>query len=184
MLQAASPEVLAARGEAISGTVPLGAMRRLAQVVSDSLTECTEAGPEGWRDVPVSAELRFGYTRAGGSRALPAVEGRTAVVLPLACDRCLGLLQQAVTAEFEYVFAETEAEAESLDGYDAWVADERGIRPLDLIEEELLLALPLARTHGADCGGTPGEEDGASAEVQRPFRALGALIGGKDEKEG
>ncbi|HWM27677.1 MAG TPA: hypothetical protein VNQ14_04415, partial [Woeseiaceae bacterium] len=69
--------------------------------------------------------------------------------------------------------------------YEVWEIDEATIRPLDILEEALIMAMPLSALHG------PGEDCVASAEVapaasdgtQRPFADLRSKISRGDDGE-
>jgi uncharacterized protein len=153
-------------------------------------------------DAPApDAPLRW---RAEGSVTRePGAEGeREACWLTLAvsgavwleCQRCLTPYRQALDAKTRFLIAETEAEADAWpmedDEADAIVGS-RQFDLVELIEEELLLALPLVPKHtvcpavhesltsGADgsVSETPPDEVGAEQEAPRPnpFAALKSL---------
>lgn len=188
MLQAVWPEELAARGEELRDSVPLGAAGRLREFVRRSLAAGSVAAPEGWEARPVSVELRFEIRRTQGNLSIPAVTGKACVCLPLACDRCLGLVEFEAAADIALLLPDSEIAEDALPGFDVWVVDERGLRPLDLVEEELLLSLPLASMHSdrRECELRIGEFAAGDADrkTQRPFSVLKALMEGDDKQEG
>ncbi|MBS0327785.1 MAG: DUF177 domain-containing protein [Proteobacteria bacterium] len=85
-------------------------------------------------------------------------EGRAALAVELAgevmltCQRCLGGFAWPIRQEGSVLLAASEGELEALDARtDAEVVLAAGpVDPLDLVEDELLLALPFAPRHPAD----------------------------------
>ena len=117
-------------------------------------------------------------------RGLPQELGRPALrlsvggALQLRCQRCLGPLEFALRSEALLLLFGHEAEIAPLavdaEGPDRIVA-EKEMSVLDLVEDEVLLALPIAPRHER-CRSPEGD---ASAAQQRPFAGLRALMGGK-----
>lgn len=185
MLQAVRPDALAARGEEIRDTVPLGATDRLAEFIREALGHCEEAVPADWESWPLDVELDVGQRRVEGGRPVPAVSGHAKAKVPVTCERCLGLMVLALGADVAFLLPEEETVSGSLPGFEVWATEGRGVRLLDLVEEELLLALPLALMHEdrTRCrhiveGYAAGESEPA---VRRPFGALKSLM--KDEEQ-
>jgi len=117
----------------------------------------------------------------------PALRVQLRGALQLVCQRCLGPLEHAVSVEATLVLAASQAEidAEPLtaDAPERVVAS-KSLAVRELVEDELLLAVPYAPRH-ARCS-----LQGASGEGARrsPFAGLGALLGdsksGRDERGG
>ena len=191
MLQALRPEAVAARREVVRDTIALGKTDRLAGFVRDMLARCAGDIPADWEQWPLDVELEFEPRRTGRSTPVPAVSGRATTVLPVTCERCLGPAELELTAEVAFLLPEEESTGETLPGFEVWPTEGRGVRLLDLVEEELLLAMPLALGHEdeSQCGdlmsdyradGTAGSA-GPVAKTQRPFGDLKALL--KDEEQ-
>lgn len=112
----------------------------------------------------------------------PALALQADAVLRLTCQRCLDEVQVAVHVDRHLVFAPDEAQAAALDAN----ADDDVLaltQPADLnnlIEDELILALPMIPRHAA-CPEAPVsrvQSDGFAATMggrQRPFDALANL---------
>ena len=69
--------------------------------------------------------------------------------LPLQCQRCLSAVQECLEVDREFLFVSTEAQAEELDEsseVDVLVAS-KAFDLLELVEDELLMALPLVPRH-------------------------------------
>lgn len=171
------------RGLALDGLAPLSQMPRLAAAVlglrglGESETRRADQPPPG-----ASYRLRFERDRWGRS----IVSGRVRAALRLSCQRCLGEVEIPVDAPIALALVRRDEEARDLpDELDPWLIDGDQIRPLDLVEEELLLAIPPIPRHSGECGQPQGLPPGAApitgpdtAESNgghRPFAVLGAL---------
>ena len=115
------------------------------------------------------------------------LEARTRIALT--CQRCLQPLEVALAVErsFRFVRGETEAARLDAESEDDVLASSRSFDLLELLEDELLLSLPLVPRH-ADCRmplpqGVADYESLAPADpadVQaNPFAVLGALKGSR-----
>ncbi|MBX5462870.1 MAG: DUF177 domain-containing protein [Steroidobacteraceae bacterium] len=104
----------------------------------------------------------------------------------LVCQRCLEPMQWPIGGAARVVLVIAENEADSVPPeFETVHTPENRVRVRDLVEEELLLTLPLAPLHGelSECAGqgragaapaTPAEQPGH--ETQRPFERLGELL--------
>jgi uncharacterized protein len=100
----------------------------------------------------------------------------------LTCQRCLGPMRRRLASESQLVFADENA-AELPDGFESVGGDPRKLDLAALVEDELLLAVPLIPQHeaGEACelpDAAPGkdEEGAAAAEMRRPFAGLKDLL--------
>ncbi len=189
VLQAMRPDALAARREEIRDVVPLGSTDRLADLVGEALARCDGEAPADWERRPLAVELEFERRRVEGGQPVPAVTGQARVALPLVCERCLGLMDLALQADIAFLLPDEDMSYEALPGYEVWPVEGRGVRLLDLVEEELLLALPLALMHEDRSRCRPVTEHfgaagaGEESETQRPFGALRALMREEEEQD-
>jgi len=145
-----------ARGaEILSGTLALPQLRRLAEMrcatrgLSYVLSGRTDAEGRCWIRVSASGELT------------------------LECQRCLGPLDFRLALESKLLLTQDEREiANAEDDIDRVLAG-RQMEVSKLVEDEVLLALPMSPAH-EQCGGGQG-----SAENRRPspFAALAKLKG-------
>lgn len=120
----------------------------------------------------------LGYCIEGIHDDLGRLALRVAVdgVLQLICPRCLEAMQYRIDTKSVLVLARSEAEAEAgdtdVEGPDRIVAGpEMPVR--DLIEEEILLAVPLAPQHER-CAE---RRDARQAKGRLPFAGLKGLLG-------
>ena len=128
-------------------------------------------------------------SRAGmvtGSVSLFREEGRIvaevglATTLSLRCQRCLKTMLLPIDSRSRVALVGSEEEATRIPPeLETALAPDGRLRLADLVEEELLLALPAAPRHPGAC---PGEErkevqESISQTSQRPFAGLGDLLG-------
>lgn len=157
-------------GETLRGTLALRGMTRLAGCLLDS---------EGDVDV----ELESGID----AQRIRYLRGHLRTILHQVCQRCLQPLAYPLDIDVCLGLVLSEDEAEQLpEIYDAYVFDQRMVALKVIIEDELMLALPLVPLHDADrCRIDPAyvtaEEPVLAAETKkrRPFAGLEALIKGK-----
>lgn len=103
------------------------------------------------------------------------------VDLPLQCQRCLGPVVERVETEREFVFVTDEATAEALDedSEEDVLVISRDFDALSLVEDELILALPLVPRHEECPQDLPAQAADEAFEVAserpNPFAALATL---------
>ena len=155
---------LAGRGATLERHLVLGQFPRLV-----------EAGAlEGPR---VDARLTFG-TFEGLATVEVSVDG----CVVLTCQRCLRPCECAVS-ETAQVVVVAEDSAEVPGGYEPVLGDAERLSVIELVEEQMLLGMPLVPTHDeeAGCGEVAApdvvvEPDAAAEEKQRPFANLRELL--------
>ncbi len=160
-----------AQGEQVlTGSTPLAELARLA---ADVPPEAAPAGDIGWQ---VRAEFR---ARPGASDQLWLhLEAHAEV--PLSCQRCLAPAVHTLEVDrwFRFVESEAVAEAEDDESEEDLLVLEPQFDLLALLEDELLMSLPLVPMH-AHCPSQPvfrAGEDVAPAQAQpNPFAALAQL---------
>lgn len=120
-----------------------------------------------------------------GSVALSMEKGRivaevqVAAQLEVRCQRCLQPMALPVESRSQVALVSSEADAASVQPeLETALALDGRIRLADLLEEELLLALPAAPRHPEQCPQGSHERTTESFEetVQRPFAGLSALL--------
>jgi len=157
------PWRLADLGRRFAGRIRIEQLSRLAQIVVEPSGETVY-------------ELEF--FRDGQRRS--CIRGKVAADLRLQCQRCLEPMDYPVRSELSLALVRGIAEIESLpDRYDPLLIDDTGtIRPQDVIEDELLLALPQVAMHGPDqCGISQQAVQGTQAVTggESPFAVLADL---------
>lgn len=150
----------AAAGGRAHGTWPVRAFPRLRDLLHD------DAGT-------IEYEVRGGISAHGRSQLALSAWG----TLQLTCRRCLGALPFAARVESTLLLASTQAEVDAepvtAEGPDSIVATkEMSLR--DLVEDELLLALPYAPRHEVCAART----EHAPQARQTPFAGLRGKLRG------
>jgi len=119
-------------------------------------------------------DLHIQYQLTGHTSTfhLPSLHLTVDALLPLICQRCLDAMQVRISLTFDYVISEEEPEAFNGDDDVDWVEASREMNLNELIEDELLIAIPLAPTHDHACKPLKLE----SGEKHNPFAALKGLV--------
>ena len=156
--------ILAEEGTEVTVAVPVSRMTRLAQEL---------AAPTG---------VAHGTVRFLRERGFAVAEVQVAADVALVCQRCLKPMVAHLESGSRVYLPHSEAAAERVpDDVELMIAPEGRLKVSELIEEDLLLALPFAPLHPdeARCGqrDEPAPSDGETEDVQRPFAALGDLMG-------
>jgi uncharacterized protein len=178
---------LARAGSTLQGEQPLAAMPRLAAGVL--ATADAVPAPVPWTAAVTSRPV------AGGEPEL-WLHLQAQADVRLECQRCLQPMAQALQVDRRFRFVRGEDEAARLDedSEDDVLALPRRLDLLELLEDELILALPLVPRHEtcpqplplaapADAAGVSGGTGGAGVaadEKPHPFAALAALKGRPD----
>lgn len=160
-------DVLADEGAGIDRRYPIAHFARLADTVS---------GKRG------QALVRFEFARAGGG--IPACEMELEALVTLTCQRCLEPFEQALRSSTKLAFVTSEEETgEVPEGYEVVPTPNARVDLVELVEDELLLSLPVVALHGegTQCAGAArqAEDDGREerpAETHRPFAQLQDLL--------
>lgn len=129
---------------------------------------------------PGEATGRVRFSREGGAAvAALGVHANPTLV----CQRCLAPLRLPVDAEVKVALVGDAEEAERVSAdLETVLAPGHRISLRDLVEEELLLSIPLVPLHeGGQCEAAksahePASSAAASPPVQKPFERLGELL--------
>ncbi|MEW8507692.1 MAG: YceD family protein [Candidatus Thiodiazotropha sp.] len=150
-------------GKEIGGELPLETFSRLSACL---------LGPAG----DVSFKLVF--SRDQERRA--TLSGWLKAVLPLQCQRCLEKIDLPIYARLSVVFVQGLDEAEMLpEEVEPWLVEEDQVVFKELIEDELLLALPQVAMHEPGACRTPATDlveetpkESSKQERENPFAVL------------
>lgn len=140
----------------------------------------------------LGAELPVSWTAQGEIRNPLHVQPeiwlhlQAQVTLPLTCQRCLGQVDVPVSVDrsFRFVPSEDMAAAQDEESEEDVLALSRSLDLVELIEDELLMELPLAPRHEAcpepvKLAAVDPEFDAAGTQRENPFAVLGKLKTGK-----
>ncbi|KPK37168.1 MAG: hypothetical protein AMJ69_12350 [Gammaproteobacteria bacterium SG8_47] len=152
-------------GRHLAGNVPLAGLKRLAPLLAST------AG-EAW------VELDFGLDAQG----VAYVRSRIKADLDLLCQRCLERMTQGVDAETLFGIVGSAQDAERLpERYEPLIVSDRRLFVADLVEDELLLSLPIVPKHAdEECPASQqlaqaNEEADVTEEKVNPFAILSRL---------
>ena len=123
-------------------------------------------------DAPVHYVLNFARDAQG--RAV--IHGVVETAVELTCQRCLQPVSVPIHAELALGVVQDEAAAKKLpDSLEPLLLGDDPIRLADLIEDEILLALPVVPRHEHVCVPAHREHEGAEG-ADNPFAALRGLV--------
>ena len=153
--------------EVIEISAEIGGFSRLAETLAADLSVLDAAQvPRDWRARPVSGRLQFGTDTAGG--AVAAVELKAGITS--VCQRCLDVFEWSLQTELKLQLIAAEEVADELEGYEVWELDEDAIVPAELVDEALVMALPLSARHDENCVEVEAEE--VTDKLTTPFADL------------
>ena len=165
-------------GAVLEGTDPLSAFERLAQEAQ---------APVDGMSVAWYAEGEHEQEVGGPGHLWMHIEADAQV--PMICQRCLGVARIDLQVDRSFRFVKDEATAEALDdeAEEDLLAISKDLNVRELLEDELLMALPLVPMHDVCPEAVPmasSDEDfeEASTEKTNPFAVLAGLRknGGQD----
>lgn len=153
------PLRLAEVGRAFRGEIAVSRLTRLAPDLRS-------------RDGAIEVELHFGLDE----RRVYVLTGSIRGVLELTCQRCLGPVAVPLDIRLKLGIVASEDEAERLpEGYEMLLAGRDPVSLAELIEDEIILALPLIPRH-ADVEHCGMKQDATQGEAKAsPFAALKEL---------
>jgi uncharacterized protein len=168
------PAVLDARkvfrqGLLIRGTLPVSGMTRLATLLQDGTGS-------------VTVQLQFGHDESHRRR----IQGQVNATVMLQCQRCLEPLAVELDETVNLALVSSEAIAEKLPAdIDPWLSDEEQLAPAEIIEEQLILGLPIVASH-QQCELAIKQNNSklppkdSADPVQNPFAVLATLKNNRD----
>ncbi len=159
------PIRFAETGRVLEGEIPLVGMKRLTDLLLD------DGGD-------VSVKLEFSVDNEG----LHVLHGRITSSLELICQRCLDGMVLEIDSDFHLAFVpEGKVEAEVPEHYEPFMLDGELIYLQDIIEDELILALPIVPKHSHQCIELDADADEQKVDEvltsteENPFAVLSSL---------
>ena len=149
----------------IEGVYPLAKLTRLSETLSSN---------EGF----VTARLEFGQCVG-----FACLKGRVSATLSVDCQRCLEPMEIEVTGSFKFALVNAKDDSELLpEELEPYLIEGEEQSIIELIEDELLLSLPMVTVHEKDCSDYMSKQNSeVKAAIQsekaasHPFAALKAL---------
>ncbi len=158
------PLRFAETGRLLKGKIPLKGMARLADYLLQT-------------DGEVAVKLEFGVDE----ERIAYLHGHLTTSFKLVCQRCLGEMEHQLDDDFLLAFVpERKSEMMIPEQYEPFMLDGEPVYLQDLIEDELILALPLVPKHAQPCVELNPELNDKSADAkglkeENPFAVLSSL---------
>ena len=155
----------------INGFFDVLSFQRLAEILVLP-NEKLSLPNEKVKETHVNFEITGDYKRF----RQPSLHLHIETKLPITCQRCLEIMQVEIDLQFNYLISETPADElnhhdDQNDDLD-WVQANTEMDFHELIEDELLLAMPISPMHVSECTKTNMQ----SGEKPNPFAVLKNLI--------
>jgi uncharacterized protein len=165
-----APQEFAASEQVIEITSKISSFEKLADIIESDLSALDpDKLPSDWRDAIVEGQLSFGFVGAKGN--VPALTGAVAVTVDAVCQRCLQPFTLPLQTELRLQFGGEHSGAG--DEYEVWELGSKELCPADLIEEALIMTIPLVAMHNDDSNCV--KVDVSENEVEKmalPFASL------------
>lgn len=153
-----NPWLLYRRNETVSGTLAFSEMPNLLASQNNEV---------GQASASVSV-----VQREDGQMA---IVGEASTHVGLTCQRCMQPLTEELSAEFELVLVKYERQLSSVSDEDDAIVCAEDLTLAPLVEQELILALPMIAKH-SDCQAAYTNEATEAADKQQPFANLKDLL--------
>jgi uncharacterized protein len=141
---------------------PVQSFERLKDVIYDNKGE-------------VKARLKFG-TRAG----VRCLDGSVEADLELRCERCLDPVKHHIEGGFRFGLISSDGEVSLLpEEFEPLIVTNAELSVIDLVEDELLLCLPIVAKHDEECSEILQKHSNngkTQHDTHRPFAALKDLM--------
>jgi len=129
-----------------------------------------------------TVQVRLEFDR--DEQRIRVLKGQLDTQVDMTCERCLDVVSKTIHTEFELGIVLTDEDAKQLPGrYEPLLVDPETLELRDVIEEELILSLPMFAYHES-CAGDYKQEDSGNAdesdseqviERKNPFSVLSDL---------
>lgn len=129
------PYKMAKRGETMQDSIAVSLLPRVKNLLASEVGE-------------VKYQLAFGVDSEGFN----FINGKLEGLLTFCCQRCLQPVEQDISCSFAVCLVKNDSEAKDLpSAYEPVLVDGDGnLDPIELLEDELILALPLVAMHAVD----------------------------------
>jgi uncharacterized metal-binding protein YceD (DUF177 family) len=167
---------LAAVGQVIEIAEEISSFEGLAAILEADLAALDpDKLPTAWRESQVSGTLQFGFADAAGN--VPKLTGSAEASVAAVCQRCLAPFELKIRVEPELLLLDAKDDAEGYEDIEVWELEERSVRPQDIVEELLIMAMPFSAMHDnmAECKALLSDDSSADESVEKlvtPFAAL------------
>ncbi len=181
LLDHALPAELAERGQVYEFKGKISDFPHLVEIVEADLRTVSGSGlPREWKRAPV--DIRLGFAWADSRQEIPAMEGEIATAIAAVCQRCLEPFELPLRTTLKMLLMKSTEATAALSDFEIWEVEGDAIRLIDIIEEALIMALPLSVMHPSreECGPLARGVTNANKETVRPFVNLRSLMNKTD----
>jgi hypothetical protein len=182
MRDRALPEELADLGQVFEFKGKIKDFERLIEIVeADLKLVSVEKRPREWQAAPVN--IRLGFIWADARREFPAVEGEISTDIVAVCQRCLEPFDLSLRTTLKMLLLKSADVTTAQDEFEIWEVEGDEVRPLDIVEEALIMALPLSATHQPRdlCGPLADNVTDEKKETVTPFADLRSRMNKSNE---
>jgi uncharacterized protein len=152
------PHKLAKTGQALQDKVAVADLNRAKKLLSSE-----------------SGEIKYQLVFTTDAEGYCVISGKLGSILTVRCQRCLKEFQQSIESDFVVSPVNDDAGAKALpSSYEAVYTADGKLYPIELIEDELILALPIVPLHEFDspeCVALTKAQE-AGSDFANPFRVL------------
>ena len=150
--------------QAVTGTVDLSALSRLNDLLAFSNEQLDV------KNQP--ANIQYILEGSAKKHSQPSLQINIKAELPTICQRCLNEMRVHLNLNFDYLISDIElAELNGNDDVD-WLETSREFNVWELIEDELLIAFPIAPVHSVKHQEVCIQHNKQSGEKPNPFAVL------------
>ncbi|NCF72602.1 MAG: hypothetical protein GWP67_03760 [Gammaproteobacteria bacterium] len=167
---------LAAAGQVIEIAEKISSFEGLASILEADLAALdSDKLPSAWRESVVSGALQFGFADAAGR--VPKLTGSAEVNVAAVCQRCLQAFELMIRVAPELLLLDAQDDAQGYEDIEVWELDERTVRPQDIVEELLIMAMPFSAMHDnmAECKALLSDDSSTDESVEKPVKPFAAL---------
>ena len=173
LFEYAAPVELARRRQTIDLKGRVVDFQRLVEIVEAELADVERSSrPANWQDSTVLIKLDFGFFDS--QQQQPLVSGIVKTRLAVRCQRCLEPFLLPLQTDLDMLMIERGDNWKGADSQEVWEYEPGAFRPGDLVEESLVMALPLAAMHqeSEECAATNSTVVDEAKDTVRPFADL------------
>lgn len=193
MLERKSPREFAALSQVIECQGKIEDFGRMVELIESELKRFRDDDiPQKWRQAPVNISIRFGWAR--GLPDVASLTGRVSASVTVVCQRCLEPFDLSLTTDLNLLLSAAGDDAIESTEFEVWEFDDDVVSPADIVEEALIMAMPLSPRHTSrdQCSGlsdgrwsdSGGPDKGLpDDEMLRPFADLKSLFTDAEDKD-
>lgn len=172
-----SPTEWANRKQTFEIKGKVGDFQRLVEIVRTDLAEIAEdSWPADWQNAAVTAQMSFGWHDE--AMTLPLMTGRLSAELAALCQRCLEPFELSIAADINMLLQHSSERQFEDSCLEVWEIASDTVCLADIVEELLVMALPLSAKHESIglCGSLVVDAAEEEPGVARPFAKLRAQM--------